>query len=212
MSLLIVGAGGFGRETREIARAAGVAVAGYLDDDPSLHGTTVGGLPVLGDIDWYVAHDDGADLVVTTGNPRAYASRETIVGRLDLPDHRYATLIHPNATIPSSVAIGHGTIVHAGCVFTADIAIGQHVVFMPQVVLTHDDRVDDYATFGAGVNIAGGVTIGRGAYVGAGALVREHLEIGAGALVGMGSVVTRSVPAGEVWFGNPARVSRSGDE
>lgn len=35
-----------------------------------------------------------------------------------------------------------------------------------------------------------------------------ELVIGAGAVVGANSVVTRSVPAGEIWAGNPARFIR----
>jgi UDP-N-acetylglucosamine acyltransferase len=37
------------------------------------------------------------------------------------------------------------------------------------------------------------------------ALVHQRRTVGAGAMVGMGSVVTKDVPAGEKWFGNPAR-------
>jgi acetyltransferase-like isoleucine patch superfamily enzyme len=94
---------------------------------------------------------------------------------------------------------------HAGTVLTADVQLGAHVVIMPAVVLTHDDVVQDGVSFGAGARIAGGVTIETGAYIGSGALVREGLVVGAGAVVGMGAVLTRSVPAGEVWAGMPAR-------
>ena len=50
---LVVGAGGFAREAAETARAihsvdGSVRLLGFLDDDRSLHGTTVGGVPVLG--------------------------------------------------------------------------------------------------------------------------------------------------------------------
>jgi acetyltransferase-like isoleucine patch superfamily enzyme len=107
--------------------------------------------------------------------------------------------------VPESASIGPGSVIHAGTVLTADVALGAHVAVMPAVVLTHDDVVQDGVTFGAGARVAGAVTIERGAYIGSGALLREDLVIGAGALVGMGAVVTRSVPAGEVWVGAPAR-------
>jgi sugar O-acyltransferase (sialic acid O-acetyltransferase NeuD family) len=218
--LAIVGAGGFGRETVELVRAAVAAGANYelvgiYDDDPKLHNGQVMGVPVLGPV---AAVKDAPDvrLVVTIGSPSNYRIRREIVTGLDLPARRYATLIHPTAVVPGSAHIGEGSVIHAHCVLTAEVEVGRHVVMMPAVVMTHDDVAGDYATFGSGAMLAGGVVVGEGAYVGAGALVREHTTIGEWALVGMGSVVTGNVPPGQVWAGNPARPirrrSRADDE
>ncbi len=49
------------------------------------------------------------------------------------------------------------------------------------------------------------VVIGDDAFVGTGATILKGVEIGAGAVIGAASVVTKSVPAGEIWAGNPAR-------
>jgi acetyltransferase-like isoleucine patch superfamily enzyme/dTDP-4-dehydrorhamnose 3,5-epimerase-like enzyme len=49
-------------------------------------------------------------------------------------------------------------------------------------------------------------TVRRGASIGANATILPGVIIGAGAMVGAGAVVTRSVPAGAVVVGNPARV------
>lgn len=214
--LLLVGAGGFARETAELVRAINAVdptwdLLGYLDDDPALHGHQRAGLDVLGPIDTVDDFPEAA-VAVCLGSPTATSLRRAVVGRLALGDERFATLVHPSVTRPTSVSLGVGTVVHAGSVFTADIEVGRHVEIMPLVVLTHDDVVDDYATFGAGARLAGGVHVGQSAYIGSGALVRENLDVGAGALIGMGSVVTRSVPAGEVWAGVPARLVRSCSE
>lgn len=209
--LIIVGSGGFGRETAEAVRAIDAARAtprwellGFVDDDPDHWGTEVSGTPVLGAIET-LGDRPGAALVVCTGHPGNFASKRTIVERLGLPPERYATLVHPAAIVAESATIGPGSVLHAGTVLTADVKLGAHVAVMPAVVLTHDDVVSDGVTFGAGARVAGGVTIERGAYIGAGALLREGLVVGAGAVVGMGAVVTRPVPAGEVWAGIPAR-------
>jgi sugar O-acyltransferase (sialic acid O-acetyltransferase NeuD family) len=211
--LLIVGAGGFARETAQAVRAAGAGgprLLGHLDDDPALHGTEVDGVPVLGGCD--LVHElPGAQVVVCVGNPRDYASRARLVRRLGLPEHRYAMVVHPSAAVSASSAVGPGSVLLAHSVLTAAVRVGAHVAVMPHVVLTHDDVVGDFATLASGVRLGGGARLERGAYVGAGSLVREYTVVGAWSLIGMGSTVLRDVPPGEVWIGSPARRLREAD-
>lgn len=212
--LVIVGAGGFARETVELVAAINAQqpqweLRGFVDDNPALHHSRLAGLPVLGPLE-EIDHDDSVAICV--GNPRHFTGRARLVNRLGLPDDRYATLIHPTAVLPGSVSIGHGTVIHAMTVATGWSTIGSHVAVMPATVITHDDVVADFATIAAGVRLAGGVSVETGAYLGAGALIREDVTIGAWSLVGMGSVVTRSIPPGEVWAGVPATYRRSSDQ
>jgi acetyltransferase-like isoleucine patch superfamily enzyme len=52
----------------------------------------------------------------------------------------------------------------------------------------------------------------RGASIGSGSTILCGIEVGEDAIVGAGSVVTRSVPAGTIVAGNPARVLRKIEE
>ena len=211
--LVLVGAGGFGRETAETVRAMNACGAswrllGYLDDDPELRGTRLGGIPVLGGVEELKRLPD-ASVVVCTGRPDNYMSRPRIVAALDLPSERYATIVHPTAAVSTSSRIGPGSVLLAYVALTADVTIGSHVAVMSHVSLTHDNIVEDFATLASGVRLSGRVRIGQRSWVGAGALVREDRVIGAGALVGLGSVVIDDVPACEVWAGVPARYLRA---
>jgi sugar O-acyltransferase (sialic acid O-acetyltransferase NeuD family) len=213
--LVIVGAGGFARETAAAVRAVNDAaptwrLRGFLDDNAALHGQVRAGLPILGGVD-SITDLPGADLVVCVGNPRDYGVRERVVARLGQPAERYATVVHPSAQIGHGCTVGPGTVLLAHVALTADVSVGAHVTVMPQAVLTHDDRVADYVTIASGVRLGGGVNVARAAYVGAGALVRESVSIGERSLVGIGAVVLRDVPARQIWVGNPARYLRDAD-
>ncbi|MCX5063191.1 MULTISPECIES: acetyltransferase [unclassified Streptomyces] len=207
--LVIVGAGGFARETAQAAADAGeYKLLGHLDDNPALHGTEVDGVPVLGGCG--LVHDlPEARVVICVGNPGDYAARARLVRRLALPTDRWATVIHPTASVSATSEVGPGSVLLAHCALTAAVRVGAHVAVMPHVVLTHDDVVEDYATLASGVRLGGGARLEQGAYAGSGALVREGTTIGAWSLVGMGSAVLGDVPPGEVWVGSPARRLRA---
>ncbi len=211
--LVIVGSGGFARETAQAVQAlnddgAGWRLLGFLDDAPARHGQIVDGLPVLGGRD-YLSQFPGTSLIVCTGRPDDFTSRMRIVGDLGLPPERYATIIHPTAAISASSAVGPGSVLLAHVVLTASVSVGSHVAIMPHVTLTHDDVVEDFATLASGVRVGGGARIRRAAYLGAGCLIREKRTVGTLALVGMGAVVISDVPPGEVWAGVPAKHIRA---
>jgi sugar O-acyltransferase (sialic acid O-acetyltransferase NeuD family) len=208
--LILIGAGGMARETIELVNAINAdaptwELAGVLDDSPEKQGTEVLGVPVIGACASAAGFGPEVALVACVASPNDPLRRLRLVERLGLPASRYATLIHPSAIVPGSATIGPGSILHAHVVLTADLRVGAHVAIMPAVVLTHDDDIGDFVTFGAGARVSGGVTIEPGAYIGSGAMLRELITVGPGAVVGMGAVATKSVPAGEVWHGIPAR-------
>lgn len=95
-----------------------------------------------------------------------------------------------------------------------DIELGRGVLFVHTVgvVVGGEAKVGDRCVFlgnntiGAAEN-GGSPVIGERSTVGAGARIVGHVEIGEQCLIGANAVVTRSVPAGKVALGIPARVS-----
>jgi sugar O-acyltransferase (sialic acid O-acetyltransferase NeuD family) len=203
--LILIAASGLAREVLSaLEDQDSYEVVGLLDDSSALHGTSIGGVPVLGPVDSVVDHPS-AQLVICAGRGVVRAAILERLVALRIGEDRFATVVDPSVRVPSSCSVGAGSIVLAGTVLTADVTVGKHVVIMPNVTLTHDDRVDDFATVCAGVSLGGTVHVGRAAYLGMNSCVRENVTVGPEATLGMGAALTRDLPAREIWIGLPAR-------
>ena len=113
------------------------------------------------------------------------------------------------------------------------LSVGNHVGMSNATIVCHESvTIGDHVNIGGGVQIfdtnfhslkpeirnsgkerpsdvrTRPVVIGNGCLIGTNAMVCKGVEIGENAIVGAGSVVVCSIPAGEVWAGNPARKIR----
>ena len=52
------------------------------------------------------------------------------------------------------------------------------------------------------------VRIEEGAFIGSDAIIMKGVTVGARSVIGAGAIVTKSVPPGEIWGGNPAKLIR----
>src|SRR5581483_10233025 len=109
--LLLLGAGGLARETLAAARVMPDVwrPIGVLDDDPALQGGHIDGLPVLGGIEQLHEHESAA-VIGCIANARRPAARARLEERLGLPAERWATVIHPAASLAPGVEVGYGSI------------------------------------------------------------------------------------------------------
>ena len=102
---------------------------------------------------------------------------------------RYTYLVHPSATVASSVLIGMGTVIMAGAVVQARAQIGAHCILNTNCSVDHDSIVHDFAHISPGANICGGCEIGEGAWVGANATVIQGMKVAPWTVVPAGSTV-----------------------
>lgn len=204
--IVIVGAGGFGREVlqylEDIAAAGGThRVRGFLDDfatkvePPSL------GMTVLGTVRDYEPRPDEA-VVLAIGKPEL---RVSIGASLRRRGARFATVIHPLAYVAASARIG------AGCIVAPFATVGAHAELAENVVLTfyasvaHDARVGEGSALSPYSVANGGAVLGRASFLGAGSVVNPMKRVGEYARVAAGSVVYRDVPDRSLASGNPAK-------
>ncbi|MFD9129742.1 acetyltransferase [Kitasatospora sp. NPDC059571] len=194
--LWIAGAGGVGREALDTALAAGVPVAGFLDD--RARGTAVRGLPVLAPADL----PPGARYLIGIADP---AVRQRLAALLDAAGGEPATLVHPRALIAPETELGPGCLVMGGAYVSSSVRFGRHSQVHYNTTVGHDTVLGDRVTVYPGGNVSGSVHLADGATVGSNAVVLQGLTVGPDAFVGAAAVVTRDVAEGTVVVGSPAR-------
>ncbi len=179
-------------------------IAAILDDNSSLHGTSVEGCPVLGPLEQVHSYQD-ASFILGIGAYRTRLIRYQVLQRLNLSRERFATLVHPAAKIYSSATVGLGCIIHSGALIFNNSVLEDFVVVYPNTVIGARNLICEGALITSMVTTTSNVIIGSYSHVGTGSSVAEAVRIGPGAQVGMGSLVLKDIPPGVFCLGNPLR-------
>lgn len=204
--LVIVGAGGFGREVFALVQDLNRVeprwqVLGFLDDALD----KLAGLPyyggVLGPIESY--RELGCPWAIcAVGDPRV---RKAVVGRLDAMQACWATLGHPTAVRHDTSTIGEGCVLCHGAWVSVDTRIGRHVHMNCMTTVGHDAHLGDFCTLSPHADICGAAVLETGVFLGSHASVLPKAHVGAWARVGGGSVVLRNVAPNTTVFGVPTK-------
>lgn len=210
--IVVVGAGGFGREVIDVIDAINAAnprpvwtVAGVVDDSPSevnLERLGNRGVKFLGGTHVPLQWPSRAHYAIGIGSPRV---RKLISDRYDASGMTAATLIHPTATRGFDVRVGAGSVICAGVRLTTNIQLGRHVHLNLNVTVGHDTTLGDFVSVNPLASVSGDCVIEAGVLVGVAGVVLNGLTVGAGATVGGSACVVRDVPVDTVVKGVPAR-------
>ncbi len=179
-------------------------LVGFIDDTPEKQGKNKLGFDVFGRE--AIHNYPQAKILAVPGSPASYTIRKKIIGDLNIPEERFASVIHPAASVSPLAQIGRNVLIMAGVVITSNAVIGDHVCILPNSVVHHDSSVGDYTLIGSNVTVAGNTTIGQHCYIGSGTSIINGISIGEKSLVGMGTNVIKSLAASSKAVGNPARM------
>ena len=207
-NIVIIGAGGFGREVKMLIDQINEGLLQYnllgFYDDSVQKGTEVFGLEVLGSIEELNQVTKPTAISIAIGSPKV---KKDIKDKLSNPMLSFPRLIHPSVVlgIPSET-IGIGAIICAGTIITVNITIGEFVILNLGCTVGHDTVIGNYCSFMPQSNIAGEVILGEAVYVGMGVGIINQVTVGNNVTLGAGSVVVKNIPSNCLAVGIPAKV------
>ncbi len=205
--ILIVGAGGFGREVAHWARDAwpGHAdrIAGFLSADADVLAGHAGALPVLGDPASF-ALEPGDAVLLAIGIPGV---RRRIAEKLAARGATFLTLVHPTAVVAPTARLGPGTIVCPHAVVSDAARLGRCVLVNYHASLAHDASAGDFAVLSPYATLAGGATVADDVFLGLHASVGPGVAIGPRSKVAANSCALADVPPDSLVHGVPGRIT-----
>jgi sugar O-acyltransferase (sialic acid O-acetyltransferase NeuD family) len=205
-SLIIIGAGGFGREvflwSMDIpAESRDWTFFGFLDENPCALNNKLDNCQIIGNPRSYVPKEKDVFLI-SIGDP---LKREEISNIIENRGGRFITLVHPSAKIGYNSQVGCGCILCPNVVVTSNVKIGNFVMINVNSTVGHDVIIEDGCTISGHADVTGNCHLGKMVFVGSHASILPGMIIEDYANIGAGSVVLNRVNSGETVMGVPAR-------
>lgn len=200
--ILIIGAGGLGKEVVDLVKAmGGYEIVGFLDDNIEIKGTSINHVPVL-DTTGYLDQYQGVDNVaIAIANPKI---KKKIYERIMRIGFKYPNLVHPTAMMGSNVKLGVGNIIGANSILSTEVTLQDFVTVNPQCGIGHESELRSFTTLYWNVNISGNVTVQEGCELGSKSCVLQGLNITRHAIIGAGAVVVKDIHESGTYIGVPA--------
>lgn len=210
MRLFVYCAGGFGRETMDVARRinkeknrwGGIC---FIDDgcfEKEIYGASVFTLDQV----LLKFGVDSFEVLIANGEPFV---RKAIYDKLKGNNIKLATIVDSSAIVSDTATLGEGVTIPAHCFVSSSARIGNNTTLNTGALVGHEVTISENCVITSAVNIAGSCVIGDNTYIGMGSQIKQGITIGKGVIIGMGSIVYNNIPDGVIALGNPARPMKS---
>jgi len=203
--LLILGAGGMGKEMFYIAKSSlgygtEFEIKGFLDFPNSDWNTDIYP-PILGiEDDYEILPDD-----VFTCSIGEVMLKRKVCEKMKVRGAKFQTLICNDALVNETAKVGEGTIIDHFSIVGCDTIIGENCLIQAYTSIGHDCIIGNYSRIDNQCTCVGGTKIGDGATIHTGSVINHGVIIGENSTVGACSFVIRKVKPNITVQGNPAK-------
>lgn len=204
--ILIVCGGNVARMCIDAIRLMGGYRFGGITDMYAEPGTTLMGVPYLGDIDvlrrkYQEGHRTAVNayggLANTTSDPLFFA-RKKLYEEIKECQFFMPNVIHPKASVESSSTMGEGNLIFSGAYVGSEAFIGNDCMINTGAIVSHNCVLGDHCRISPGAVLAGDVTVGENTIVGMGVTVYMGVKIGKNVIIYNGKHVFNDVPDNSV--------------
>ncbi len=206
LDLIIVGAGGFGRELHallwDVYTSETHRFKGFLADQTNPRATRLG--PILATPEAYqpTATDR---FLLAIGDMEA---RRRISQSVARRGGQFASYIHPTAYIARTATIGLGAVIYPLATVSNAAQLEDHVHLNYYASVGHDAKVGGCCLLAPYATLNGFTVLEEEVYVSTHATVVVGQRVGARSTISANSAVMRDVPTDSMVFGVPGRVVR----
>lgn len=203
--LIIVGAGGFGRELLQIIKDVNKVkktwnIKGFIDDNLNALDHLECDYGIIGTIKDYFPNEREV-LACAIAKPQV---KQTIIEQLKARGAVFANIVHPGAMISDFVQIGEGVIVYKGAMIGPNVQIGDFVTLL-SAAIGHDVQIGDFSTISSFCDVTGGVTLGKRTFLASRVSIIPNRKIGDDVYACVGSIIMKNVRNGIKVMGYPAK-------
>ncbi|MFE5320253.1 acetyltransferase [Paenibacillus sp. NPDC056579] len=208
LDIIIVGAGGFGREVYLWAKDAfpenEYRIKGFLSPNPHDLDYFRTEAKIIGDENTYDIQENDRFLFAI-GN---IDIKKRVVTQLKQRGAQFLTLIHPTAIVTPTATIGEGVILCPFVTVSDHVEIGNFVMMNFYSSCGHDAKVGDYSILCPYATVNGFSILQDEVFLASHSTVTPRKKVGYRAQVSANSVVMYDVPDYNFVFGVPGRNKR----
>lgn len=204
-NIIIVGAGGFGREVylwaKDTFPKEQYKIKGFLDDNPKILDNYNIDIGIMGSLDNYEIKKQDRFLFAIGD----IETKKHIVTNLKKKGAQFLTLVHPTAIVANTAKIGEGIIICPFVTVSDHVQLGDFVMMNLYSACGHDVKVGKYCILSPYAILNGFVVLEDEVFLGTHSTIIPYKKVGYKSKISANSVVMRDIPPNKMVFGVPGK-------